>query len=374
VKAVCAICEARIQLLPQGYQTGDPLYCTEHELLRGRDPRVVIPAAINAAEDDMHQHSDGLVRWCLPELHDLLGFLLPGTVTYGCAFPKNGKTAFLSNNIAYWVREGVRPWIMPTESRPKGLVTRIACERAGVSAEETLSRRLRLRMDQGDTVAEAQWNLVLNEYNAIRRELAAHGADFAIEPAPRLTRRIFRDSCQAAKADGFGIVVVDHVDHIKADNADGLSGYQASEAVQHDALEFAELFEMPVLLMSQLNTSRVTNDPLHRYKRPVPDWVWMKGVKDQIATGMFGIFRPMVPNPDDRLLADIRSGQKESWHIALPNTMGLADMLSRFGGAKADRVLYLPYHDGRITSPTTAERFALEQQQHGIRTHYGEAA
>jgi hypothetical protein len=190
------------------------VYCQEHIALTARDPRFVIPDAIKAAERDMMQPADQLIDWCLPELTDTFGYLLPGTVTYLCAFPKNGKTAFLSNNLHYWDRCGVRVWVMPTESRPKGLITRLAAFRVGVPAEEALSRRLRVRMESGDPHAFEQMTSLMSEFSRMAHETRTDGSNIAIEPSPRLTRSVFRKSVAAASAGGYGLVVVDHVDHI----------------------------------------------------------------------------------------------------------------------------------------------------------------
>lgn len=357
-----------MRVVPKGWENGDPLYCADHVALSGRDPRFVIPDAISRAEDDVMAPADTLIGWCLPEITDVFGYLLPGTVTYGCAFPKNGKTAYLANNLAFWDKAGVRPWVMPTESRPKGLITRLAAARCGVSVDELMSRRLRVRADGGDADAYAQLQRVMVEFSRMSEEHRTEGASLAIEPAPRLTRDIFKKSVAAASAGGYGLVVVDHVDHIGGDPSKGESGYAASEAVQHDALECAEQYEIPILLMSQLNTSRVHKDALYRFKRPVTDWLWMKGVKDQIAHTMFGIYRPMLPDVDEKLLEAVKNQQAESWRVAMPQTMALADMLSRFGGSRPDQTLLLHYEDGTIGPKAASDAWDMAARAHSIST------
>jgi hypothetical protein len=94
----------------------------------------------------------------------------------------------------------------------------------------------------------------------------------------------------------------------------------------------------------------------------------MKGVKDQIATTMFGVFRPMDPSVDDKLLADAKEGRAEGWKVAMPHTMGVADMLSRYGGARPDRTLLLDYHDGLLASKPASDFMAMEAAHHGIHT------
>jgi hypothetical protein len=94
----------------------------------------------------------------------------------------------------------------------------------------------------------------------------------------------------------------------------------------------------------------------------------MKGVKDQIATTMFGIYRPMAPDIDDKLLSDAKDGKAEGWRVAMPHTMGLADMLSRYGGARPDRTLLLDYHDGLLRSKDHMDVFSTQADTHGIWT------
>jgi KaiC/GvpD/RAD55 family RecA-like ATPase len=334
----------------------------------GRDPRFVIPDAIAAAELDMMAPSSELIGWSLPTLTDAFGYLLRGTVTYVAGFPKGGKTGFLSNQLAYWDEEGTRVWVMPTESRPKGLMTRLACFRAGVSVDDAMSRRLRVRADSGDNDAKRQLADLMQHFSAMAMEHKLDGSNIAIEPAPRLTRSVFRQSCMAAASAGYKLVVVDHVDHIKADAESGENGYAASEAVQYDALEFAERYDVAVLLMTQLNTSRVTNDPLYRYRRPQADWLWMKGVKDQIVTTMIGVYRPMLPNIDEKLLSAVKAGEAESWRVAMPDTMGAVDMLSRFNGGRPDRAVLMDFKDGRLSEKATADAWECGAETHGIHT------
>lgn len=351
------------------FKGGGPAYCGAHMALLDRDPRYVIPEAINAAEKDLDQPASELVTWCLPELHAHLGYLLPGTVTYGCAFPKNGKTAVISENIAHWIKSGFRPWVMPTESRPKGLITRIACARLGLSVNDVMSRRLRARADSGDVEAQHQLLDLKDMFLEMTIEHHRDGAQVAIEPALRLSRKIFHASCKAAAVGGHRIVVVDHIDVVGGDPETGESGYAASEAVQYDALEFAEHFNIAVLLMTQLNTSRVHNDPLYRYRRPITDWLWMKGVKDHIAASMFGIYRPMRTDIDDKMMAAIRSGEVESWRVALPNSMGIADMLQRYGGERPDSTLILHFEDGKMSAKPVQDQRGFDADRHGISTN-----
>ncbi len=333
-----------------------PLYCPQCAVLKGRDPRYIIPEALDEAAQQQEIRSGDLVRWPLQSLHDLLGFLLPGTVTYGAAFPGNGKTAFVAQMIASWAEQGWRPWVMPTESRPRGLMTRLAAMRAGVDPDDALSFRLRERADNGDAVAQMDFDRLTRTYATMRAELETSAATLAIEPTPVLTPVTFKRSCEAAARAGSYIVICDHVDHVQATPGSGVGGYQCSEQVQHDALQFAQDYDLPLLLMSQLNSSRTAGDPLHAYRRPPLDWLWMKGVKDQVATTIFGLFRPIDPYCAPEILKGARDGTTETWRVGLPHTMGVAAMKQRHGGSQRDRVLHLEFKGGALRDLPSYDR------------------
>lgn len=334
---------------------GRVFYCPDCAVLNDRDPRFIIPEAITDAAAQQEIHSDTLVRWPLASLHDVLGFLLPGTVTYCAAFPGNGKTSFVTQMIAGWAAAGRRPWVMPTESRPRGLMTRLAAMRAGVDPDDALSFRLRERVDQGDLLAREDFDRLTATYLDLLVEVQQR-ITLAIEPTPMLTPELFRRSCEAAAKAGAQIVCTDHVDQVVAKPGAQISGYQCSEQVQHDALQFAQDYDMPIVLMSQLNSSRTQGDPLHAYRRPLLDWLWMKGVKDQVATTIFGLFRPIDPACDGKVMKDAREGLVETWRVALPYTMGIGVMKQRHGGAQRDRVLHLDYRGGVLSDLPPRDR------------------
>lgn len=337
----------RVAYKVRGAHELEPAYCDHHALLRDRDPNVVIPGALEEALEDLQRHSSTLVKWPLASVHALLGFLLPGTLTYIGAFPSNGKTLFISEMIAGWIKAGVKAWVMPTETRPKGLLTRLACHEAGINADDAMSFRLREAADQGDEQARFLLDKLHCTYIAMqKRHRDRIDAEVCIEPTPMLTRDIFQRSCRAAHQAGCQLVITDHIDNVSGDAH--ASGYQASEDVQKDALEFAQDHDMPLVAMTQFNTSRVSNDLLHLYRRPLIDWLWMKGVKDQVATTIAGLFRPMNPQCDADVLKAAREGSTETWKVALPNTMGLADLKSRYNGSKRDRTLHLGVQHGRL--------------------------
>lgn len=363
----CTHCGDAVPILQSVWQPETRYYCVHHSLLKGRDPQFIVPQAVADARQDLDAHSSTFMRFSLASIHNLIGFLRGGQIAYGCALPGNGKTAFVSQQIADWVVQGRRVWVMPTESRPKGLMTRLVCRQIGVSAEDAMSGRLRERMDAGDLQAIEDHRALRHAYRQLEDTLQERDGTIAIEPAPSLTRTIFRASCEAAAQWGADILVTDHIDHVVGDDTTG-SGYQASEAVQNDALEFAELFNLPLLLMSQLNRSKTAGDVLALYRQPQLSWVWMPGAKEQNATNIFGLFRPMRTNLDDALVKQIKDGRAPSWMVAIPHCMGVLDMKKRFGGEYRDQVAYLEYLHGTLSEPSDLLRRELEADTAGIKT------
>lgn len=331
----------------RGADVLDGAYCHDHYLLEGRDPNIVIRHGLLAAQRDLERHSSTLVKWPLASVHAMFGFLLPGTVTYIGGFPSNGKTLFISQMIAGWKRNGVKVWVMPTESKPKGLLTRLACHDAGINPDDAMSFRLREAADGGNEEARYLLEKLNRTYTAMLERMDERDeTDICIEPTPMLTRDTFQRSCRAAAQCGCQLVVVDHIDHVTGDGR--TSGYQASEDVQRDGHEFAQEYELPLLNLTQFNSRTVQNDPLHLYRRPLMDWLWMKGVKDQVATTVGGLYRPMDPQCNPDILKAARDGTVETWRVALPDTMGLADLKSRHNGSKRDRALHIGVKHGTL--------------------------
>jgi hypothetical protein len=273
----------------------------------------------------------------------------------------------LTHCLAHWVQRGFRVSYLPLESDPGEVYARMACFRLGINADDALSLRLRERAEAGDADAAEQVAGMTALYRSLRtdREWMER---FCVEPVDTLSPQSFQRAIRAARALESDIIVVDHVDHVEGEADDYSPEIKLSNQLQTLALKASKDLGIPVVLASQLNSSRTGGDRLAHYRPPMADWMFNKGKKEQVGAQILGLYRPLDPNADEELVRRVRSGSAEPWRIALPHRMGISGMKMRFGGANKERTLHLEYRDGLLSDlPDDAQR-DLEAQQHGIRT------
>ncbi len=345
---LCDWCRCVVSVPQRGWKPGEAAYCPEHYVVAGRDPLAIGRTAVFDAMELQEMDAGRMIRWPFQGVHDLAGVLVPKRVHYVAAFSGNGKTSFLSACYAKWVEQGFKVTYLPLESDPLETVTRVACARAGVSADDALSMRLRIAADEGDATAMRQRDDLMVAFRLLMEDREFWDL-FRIEPTETLTRRKFQQVQEAVYAMGSDILLVDHVDHVEADADDNSAEIQISNQLQQAALACARLCNIPVVLATQLNSSKATGDRLAHYRPPIMDWLYNKGKKEHVAAVCLGTYRPMLDNLDDDLLADAKSGLQPAWKVAKPNTMGVALMKGRYAGARKDTVAELEYRNGRLS-------------------------
>ena len=325
-----------------------PPTCEKHKAIAGRHPWRVGNDAIDSAERLHDMPSDVLIHWPWRAVNELAGPLVPGRLTYVAAFPSNGKTTFLMHCLAHFLDTGKTVTYLPLEAEPGEVFTRLACYRTGVNADEALSKRLRLRADDGETFAQEQLDRLADCYRAMRTDEGLL-LGLRIEPIRALTLRTFERAIKAAKAMESDVLVVDHVDHIEHESGEGGAEIELSNRLQQAALNAAIELQIPVILASQLNSSRTGGDALAHYRPPAVDWLYNKGKKEQNAATILGLFRPTNPDADQDLVTKVSKRQAEPATIVLPNRMGVAGMKLRYGGAMKERSVMLKYEHGALT-------------------------
>jgi len=345
---LCDWCRCVVSVPQRGWKAGDAAYCPDHYVVAGRDPLLIGRTAIFDAMELQEMDPAKMIRWPFQSVHELAGVLVPKRVHYVAAFSGNGKTSFLSACYAKWVEQGFKVTYLPLESDPLETVTRVACARAGVSADDALSMRLRIAADEGDPVAIRKRDDLMVSFRLLMEDREFWDL-FRIEPTETLTRRKFDQVVTAVRAMQSDILLVDHVDHVEADADDNSPEIKISNQLQQAALACARSCNIPVVLATQLNSSKATGDRLAHYRPPIMDWLYNKGKKEHVAAVCLGTYRPMLDDIDDTLLSDAKSGLTPSWKVAKPNRMGVALMKGRFGGARKDTVAELEYVNGRLS-------------------------
>jgi hypothetical protein len=266
------------------------------------------------------------------------------------------------------VAQGFRVSYLPLESDLGEVYTRMACHQLGINADDSLSLRLRERAElMGDADAARDVARLTALYRALRTE-REYMERFCIEPIDALSPQSFSRAITAARALETDILVVDHVDHVEGEADDYSPEIKLSNQLQTLALRAAKSLNIPVVLASQLNSSRTGGDHLAHYRPPLADWMFNKGKKEQIGAQILGLYRPQDPNADQEIVRRVRAGAAEPWRIALPNRMGITGMKMRFGGANKGRTLHLDFTNGLLSDLPDDARRDVQALAHGIRT------
>lgn len=362
---LCHHCGEAVDLPQRGWKRGDAAYCSRHHILVGKDPWVRGQEALDHAEAFHELPTDELVSWPWQAVNDLAGPLVPGRLTYIAAFPGGGKTTFLTHCLHFWLKQGKKVTYLPLESDPAEVFTRLACLELGISADDALSKRLRTRAEEGDEEATQQLD-DLKVMFRLMRERRDMLESLRVEPLEALTPASFREVIVTAKAMGSDLIVVDHVDHAEADEHAPKAEISVSNEVQMDALRAAKGLHIPVVLATQLNSSRTGNDRLAHYKPPAVDWLYNKGKKEQLAANILGLSRLIKASATADMLADVRAGTRPIEDVVLDHTMGVTGMKLRYGGGMKERTVKLRYDQGRITDYPSMDARELAASEHGV--------
>jgi len=365
----CAWCGTGVEVPPDG-DSRDAVFCPAHLVLAGRTPWYLGQKAIANAEWLHEMAASALLHWPWASLAALAGPLVPGRLTYFAAFPGNGKTTVVTQCIDAWLRAGKTITFMPLEADAGETITRVACYRAGVDADEALSMRLRMRADAGDRLAQQQIEDLTVCYRLMKEDTTLLNA-LRIEPSSMLTLKTFDKALRAAEAMESDVVIVDHVDNVEHDEREAGSEIQLSNKLQHLALEAAKGMGIPFVLATQLNSSRTSGDRLAHYRAPLVDWLYNKGKKEQLGATILGCYRPMNPDADEELVKSVRAGRAEPHSLLLQNRMAVALMKGRYAGSMKERSALLRYERGMISDIDGVDAFVDRSAQHGISTGLG---
>ena len=362
---LCYHCGRAVDLPQKGWKPGEKAYCSHHHLLVGTDPWVIGQEAIDYAEWMHDLQPDELVRWPWQAVNDLAGPLAPGRLTYLAAFPGGGKTTFLTHCLYYWLAEGKTVTYLPLESDPGEVFVRLACLEIGASADDALSYRLAERKAAGDVMAQQIHENLTRAYRAFRDRRALLES-LRILPIPSLTVKSFTKAVAVAEAMESDLIVVDHVDHVESDVGEHASEIHVSNALQAEALKAAKRLSIPVVLATQLNSSRTGNDRLAHYRPPSTDWLYNKGKKEQMAANILGLSRVMRAGVPSDWVSEVRAGLRPVQDVVLDNRMAVTGMKLRYGGGMKERTVQLAYEHGRIVDLDAGDLRDTMAQRHGV--------
>lgn len=322
--------------------------------------------ALDYAEWLHEMDASSLLRWPWRTMNDFAGPLVPGRLTYIAAFPGNGKTSFAAHLLRHFLRvQKKKVTYLPLEADPGETFTRLACLDCGISADEALSKRLKDRAEMGDAAARIQHEELTVAYRLMRedRELLE---SLRIEPIDALTPKSFAKALKVAHLQESDVVIVDHVDHAENDHGDSGADITVSNQMQSMALRAAKGMSIPIILLTQLNSSRTGGDALAHYRRPLVDWLYNKGKKEQMAANIFGLSRVLDPSADSEAIQDVRAGRRDVSSIVLADVMEVSGMKMRYGGASRDKSIKLKYVRGHIMDMPDDDGRDVLASSHGI--------
>lgn len=362
----CHFCHNPVDLPQKGWKDGQAAYCVAHHTLADRDPYVIGQDALDYAEWLHDMDTSALLRWPWRTMNDFAGPLVPGRLTYIAAFPGNGKTSFAAHLLQHFLRvQKKKVTYLPLEADPGETFTRLACLDCGISADDALSKRLRDRADQGDPIAKAQHDELSVAYRLMREDRGLLEA-LRIEPIDALTPSTFARALRVAHLQESDVVIVDHIDETENDDGENSPEIAVSNKMQSMALRASKAMSIPIILLSQLNSSRTGGDALAHYRRPLVDWLYNKGKKEQKGANIFGLSRVLDPNTDSETLQEVRAGRRDVSTIVLPDVMEVSGMKMRYGGASRDKSIKLRYLRGHIMDMTDDEHRDVFAAGHGI--------
>jgi hypothetical protein len=363
---VCHFCHNPVDLPQKGWKDGAKAYCVAHHALADRDPYVIGHEALDYAEWLHEMDTSALIRWPWKAMNDFAGPLVPGRLTYIAAFPGNGKTSFAAHLLQHFLRvQKKKVTYLPLEADPGETFTRLACLDCGISADDALSKRLKDRAEMGDPVAKAQHDELTVAYRLMRedRELLE---GLRIEPIDALTPSTFANALRVAHLQESDCIIVDHVDHAEHDAGESGNDIAVSNQMQSMALRAAKKLSIPIILLTQLNSSRTGGDALAHYRRPLVDWLYNKGKKEQMGANIFGLSRVLDPSADSETIQEVRAGRRDVSTIVLPDVMEVSGIKMRYGGASRDKSITLKYLRGHIMDMPDDDSRDVFAAGHGI--------
>ena len=306
---------------------------------------------------ELDRHEDTYVRWPWPALDALYGGMAPGQLHYVVGFSGLGKSTFIASAIRRWVEQGRKVVVLPLEVKPHIFRTYLACQDLGIDPGLMLSGDFLREPNAGELRQRVKAQVQAQIKEPMLSRLTVH-------PAGNVQVSTLEQAATIASEREADVLVIDHVDHLEVDQSQRASAYQTSREVNHAALRIAQDMNLLIVAMSQANQEalRGTQDRLAKYEPLRDNHVLMGGHKRQLASGMLGLYRPLLPPPEGGDAADYeswtqhitkaRKGEAEPQTALEPYVMGVNLMKSRsYGGREGQRVK-LAWQAGRIVEHT----------------------
>lgn len=354
--------------------------------------RVAVTEGWAQAEEAMGavlRPTEEFLRFPLPSLDRLTGPIPPGQLWFFVGFSGQGKTTLFMSLLDLFFEGGKSFSYLGLESRPSTLRVQWAVRRLQrmmprtercpgfyLSPGQVAKGALSYLIEGGDEWAKVMADALLMELSLMQR----HDHEYArvrFVPEGCLTEGALRRATNEAVMLGHDFVIVDHIDHI-----DPGAGSPAAETkrISKACLDLAQETGLTFLVLSQANADALKADPLGMYRLPRPEHVWMGQAKRQVADGMVGLARKVLPRPAptfdaardkkqraaySALLEASRHEQSARAKLLVPGVMQVGLMKDRDTGREGETVDLFVEQGRVIEVPAHASR-AEEQMLHDI--------
>lgn len=297
------------------------------------------------------------------------GDIQPGEVDFLAAASGQGKTTAVRSLVERAVCRGVRVVLGGFEVSPEQQRMAFAAMLAGLNPGDVLSGEWAQWSPERYVSAVKEVEVMLTAMSRPPWDclhLVAHG---------HVTAAAIHDIGNLAvsleSGAPFGVLcVVDHIDHL---GPEGARNYYASVEVTSRLHAHAKKFGTRWLVTTQIHnrTAGAGGDRFHRHRDVQVAWIKNGQHKEEIATRIFGLYRPLRAGVTPAELKAVVDGGAEMRSVLAQGVSCVNCLKHRHHGERAGSRVLLGWERGRLTDLPMPDVIAIQASQHGIRTKRG---
>ena len=294
--------------------------------------------AIECAQIIEQRDHSRAIPWAWEQCNQVFGPLVPGRLYVVGARPGNGKTALMLGLLDSLIDSDISTVYLGTEMPPAVLVAKWASARAGIG-EEPLNR------DEWGSLTELERAALESQ---VRRLLSS---SVVFPPCLRLDRvslqrwvRWAHEQLDDARRTP-RLLVLDHLHRVRPEE-----GENDRVAIERTIVALADLAierEMAVVAACQLRRPERPS-VFELYTPPTMSMFKGAGAIEENAALALGLYRPLKPDMGKADEQALIRGHKTIIDFALPDTMAVSCVKSRFSGRSLGQLLHLEVRDGTV--------------------------
>lgn len=337
------------------------------------DRRQEMADAANGMFAMLERPIDAYLWWPWRALHQLFGSIPPEELWIIAGMSGAGKTTLLMSLLDAWVSQNVTTMYVGLEMPPKVLLIHHACRRLaarGVFLHPGDVLKGRLNPEHPNVLLD--WQRLLDELTTEARWIKANLSEICrYVPVQWLTGQNMKRICEQAQAWGVKAIIVDHLDHLDADERPGSSDYEQHRSVLKVLHHATRQYGTTVIGAGQFNTDALKKPGsiIRSHQRPSTEMVQYGMLKRRICDILAILYKPLPQPPETSDEAEqyraamrlIREDPALLDRYLVPNTMGvLLDKDRPYGRDGATAMLGV--HASRVTdADPLAQEVALRR-------------